>query len=155
MSLASWPEWSKWLAPQMSEPNLRKLPAFDQARKFLKSQANTQGQLPRSLEGDATAWLILGDGYFTEAGKATQSPLLGHAERAFRKAAELSPQSALAHYWLGRVLVRLSLPDPAKGEKQRPNIDYLRDADKELKQAYSLDNSLPRMSLHDQAMHAY
>ncbi len=156
MSAANWAQWSQWLAPQITEQNLQKLPAFNQARKFLRSQANSQGQLPRSLEGDPTAWLILGDSYFTDAGKGSQSPLLGHAERAFRKSAELSPQSAIAHYLLGRVLIRLSIPDPGvKGESQRPNIELLREADKELKQAYSLDTSLPRMSLHDQAMHAY
>jgi Zn-dependent protease with chaperone function/tetratricopeptide (TPR) repeat protein len=156
MSVASWAEWSKWLTPQVNEQTLQKLPAFAQARKFLRSQANSQGQLPRTLESDPTAWLILGDAYFSEAGKGPTSPLLGHAERAFRKAAELTPQSGLPHYLLAMTLLRMAVPDPAaKGESSKPNIEMLREVDKELKQAHLLDNTLPRMDLNNQAMLAY
>ena len=59
-TVANWPTWQPrfraWFDQHLAETK----PAFDQAVAFLKGQLDAKGNLPKTLNKDAVAWMLLG-----------------------------------------------------------------------------------------------
>jgi Zn-dependent protease with chaperone function/Flp pilus assembly protein TadD len=143
-TLETWPAWSKRLQDWGGRETQNTRRAFEEARKFIKGQANVQGQLPRPLERDAIAWMLLGESCLRDAN--AQPNLLATAERASRRAVELDGKLAKAHLDLTLAILRQEFG----GNEPRPDAKRLEEARDHLNQARTLAPDLPLLSARDE-----
>jgi Zn-dependent protease with chaperone function len=118
--------------------------AYDAARTFAREQANSAGELPQSLSGDALAWYFLGSAYLYDWSKSADvSTAASRAERALRRSLELDGNFARAH---GGLALALWMQDPPSDGPRMPGLPQpggkSAEATKEMARAHELDPSM-------------
>jgi Zn-dependent protease with chaperone function len=144
INLASWPAWSARLREWSGEHFEAAFPAFGRAFEFVKRQHRVEGgrrpTLPRALERDAVAWMVLAGSYLHDS-RPAQGPVAGArlAEEAARESVRRDAGLARAHFYLCWACKRQQLAPPEQGGPPHPDRGRLRDALKELQEARALD----------------
>src|SRR5207244_3483119 len=130
LSLAAWPAWRTRLLAWLNDPGPSAEPAFAAARDFLRRQAGDRAQLPRALEKDALAWLLLAQAFLDESnrGAGGRKALAAEAERAARRSLQVDPKAARAHDLLARIFAEHDERD-ARGNV---NVGRMKEARKHL-----------------------
>src|SRR5208283_1274864 len=119
VSATTWPAWRERLLAWITDPGDGTNPAFDAARKFMRSQAGGKGTLPAEFAQDHLAWYLLGNELlFEHQEEADLREETRQAEAAQRRSIELDPKFAAAHRNLACCLLREEEIDRALGTEK-------------------------------------
>jgi Zn-dependent protease with chaperone function len=154
-----WAGWAPRLREWSGEHFQAAWPAWKQAFDFIKGQAKAHGtrpNLPRNLERDPVAWMVLAGAYLHDA-KPAQGPIPAAraAQEAARRSIGLDRGIARAHFYLCWAYEKEQLTPREQGGPSRPNGGRLRDALRELHEARALDPNVRWMPARDIAQMAY
>jgi Zn-dependent protease with chaperone function len=145
LTMATWPAWRERLRDWSSEPRDRTDVAFKAAREFIKSQLDSRGKLPKPLEKDALAWMLLGEAYLSDAA-ADPSPYARaqDAEKALRQSLRFDNRFARAH--LDMALAQRQQGWPLRNGTAKPDVGKLRESFRHYNEALKLDPNLPALT---------
>jgi Zn-dependent protease with chaperone function len=156
INTANWAKWSPRLRAWSGEYFEAASPAFQRGFTFIKSQHKAQGDnvsLPRPLDKDAMAWMLLAGAYVHESKpELGKSAMARRAQAAARRSLQLDPDLARAHFLLCRAIRREQLTPPTEGGPDRPDRNRLSQALEALKKARELD---PRAKFYSSKDAAY
>lgn len=123
LTLENWPKWRERLLVWIADKGQGTDPAFDEARKLMRSQVNDKEELPEALAKDPLAWYLLASAYLFDAPKdADRKTEALKAEKAIRKSLALKGDFGYSHRRLAQILIRLDETDTA-GEKSGAYFD--------------------------------
>jgi Zn-dependent protease with chaperone function len=148
MSAANWSRWSPRLREWSGEHYEAAVAAFREAFAFIKAACTGPGGrprgMPRELERDAVAWMVLAGAYLDDPHPARGPVATARAaDDAARQSIARDRRLARAHFWLSVALQREQLTPLAQGGPARPDRGRLRDALRELNEARALDPRAP------------
>jgi Zn-dependent protease with chaperone function len=151
INAANWTKWAPRLREWSGQYYEAAAPAFQQAFRFIKGQqkdpTGARPGLPRNLEKDGVAWMVLAGAYLDDP-RAGQSPVSAAraAADAARQSIKFEPNLARAHFLLCRALTAEQLTPLDKGGPTKPDAGKLRTALQELKAARERDPQARWMS---------
>ncbi len=144
INAANWSKWATRLRDWSGESYEAAQPAFEKAFEFIRGQQKdpTGGKpgLPKTLEKDPVAWMVLSGAYLNDP-----NPKLGpvtvakSAAEAARNSIKGEPNIARSHFWLCRAMMLEQLTPLDKGGPAQPDRRKLADALKEVKKAQEID----------------
>jgi Zn-dependent protease with chaperone function len=143
INLANWAKWSKRLREWSGEHSQAADPAFQRAFAFIKKTQSVKGDrpvLPRELDRDAVAWMLVAGVYLGDS----KSPFgrvgaARFAEKAARRSRDLDGSIARAHYLLYWALYQQELTPFKDGGPKEPHRGRLEEALRHLRDARGLD----------------
>lgn len=143
----TWPAWRARLLDWINDRGQGTDPAFEAARKFVRSQANDKDELNAALAKDSLAWYLLAGAYYADEPdtktKADSSAVARRAEKAVRKSIELDPKLAQAHRNLALYLLKQEENAPGEQEDAAKLTPRLQEAVQQLDEAARLNPQAP------------
>jgi Zn-dependent protease with chaperone function len=156
LNAPNWAKWSDRLHDWSGEHYAAAAPAFEKAFDFLR--AATTGPdgkrrgMPKTLEKDAVAWMVLAGAYLNDPQPAQGPvPTARAAAEAARQSIRRDGSLARAHFWLSLAMQREQLTPLERGGPTRPDRGKLREALKPLQEARALDPRVAWMPVADMA----
>ncbi|OAI45402.1 hypothetical protein AYO44_12920 [Planctomycetaceae bacterium SCGC AG-212-F19] len=147
IALENWAAWRGRLLDWINDRGQGTDPAFDAARKFIRTQAIDKDELNPALAKDALAWYLLAGSYFADEPdtktKGDSIAVAKRAEKAVRKSIELDPKLAQAHRNLALYLLKEEENAPGELEDMAKLTPRLEEAVKHLDEAARLNPQAP------------
>jgi Zn-dependent protease with chaperone function len=143
----SWPAWRERLRSWLGDRTKATDKAFDEARRFARSQATGAGELPSAYTQDPLAYYLLGNAYMYGERDSSSQPDVAAAEKAYRRSIAIDSKLANAHRNLARALIQKERQARVPGAKTPSGTSpVLAEARRELDEARRLDPQLAMLS---------
>lgn len=139
----TWPAWRERLRGWLGDKGKATDKAFDEGRRFLRTEVSTPGDLPAAYAKDAVAYYLLGNAYMRGEQDGSQTARLPEAEKAYRRSIDIDSKIANTHRNLARTLIQKERQARVPEGKRAAGISpVVAEARREVDEARRLDPQL-------------